>query len=250
MLKHKIINCYIDNISYRNALDKVVSLSISKRGYVCLVNVHMLIESYDDTHFCNIVNQSDLSLPDGMPVAKSFSLLYDIDQKRIAGMNFIQDIFFECRQHQLKIFIYGSTDDVLLKTSDKLRKDFPGLEVSFFSPPFRPLTTQEKHDVIDMVNSASPDLIVVALGCPKQEKWMYEHRDLISGCMVGLGGALSVYAGEISRAPLWMQQAGLEWLYRLSKEPRRLFSRYAYTNSKFLMLLFVQFLRVKFRGVK
>jgi N-acetylglucosaminyldiphosphoundecaprenol N-acetyl-beta-D-mannosaminyltransferase len=185
-----------------------------------------------------------------MPVAKSFSLLYDIDQKRIAGMNLIEDIFFECSQHQLKIFIYGSTDDVLVKTRDKLSKDFPGLELSFFSPPFRPLTSQEKHDVIDMVNSASPDLIIVALGCPKQEKWMYEHNDLISGCMVGLGGALSVYAGEISRAPLWMQQAGLEWLYRLSKEPRRLFSRYAYTNSKFLMLLFIQFLRVKFRGVK
>ena len=123
----------------------------------------------------------------------------------------------------------------------KACKQFPGLNVvGTLSPPFRELNIDEDQLDVDTINNCNPDFVFVALGCPKQERWMAEHKDKINSCMIGLGGAFPVYAGMVERSPTWMQKYGLEWLFRLIKDPKRLYKRYFYTNTKFIVLLAIQ----------
>lgn len=249
-MKKRIINSDISVITYKKAIDRICELSMLESAYVCLVNVHMLIEAYDSLSFSNVVNSADLALPDGMPVAKSISLIYGVKQDRVAGMDVFVDLMSVAEKKRKKVFLYGGTEKVLDAIKKKAAKEYPELELDSFSPPFRCLTDDEKKDVIEKINNYSPSFVVVALGCPKQENWMHEHRSLIKGCMIGLGGALPVYAGDVQRAPKWMQNSSLEWLYRLYKEPTRLWRRYLYTNSKFLFLLLIQIMKVRVVGKK
>ena len=242
--KKKILKSNISTCSYRSAIDEIILLSsVSESSYVCLVNVHMLIEAWDNKNFAEIVNQADLALPDGMPVAKSVRYIYGQDQNRIAGMDLMEDLMREIEKKAKAVYLFGSTEETLRKIHNKSKSDFPSLKLYSYSPPFRPLDDSERLNIISQINEVNPDFVFVALGCPEQEKWMNEHKGKINSCMIGLGGAFSIYSGEIERSPLWMQKNNLEWLYRLYKEPRRLWKRYLYTNNKFLILVFVQFFK-------
>jgi N-acetylglucosaminyldiphosphoundecaprenol N-acetyl-beta-D-mannosaminyltransferase len=180
-----------------------------------------------------------------MPLAKAIEYLYGIKQDRVAGMDLAPDIMKRCADENLSIFVYGLTDETLKLFEQKVKKEFPKLKLKTYSPPFRTLNANEKVEVVDMINSFNPDFVFVALGCPKQEKWMAEHYGKINSCMIGLGGALEVYAGVKSRAPLWMQKYSLEWLYRLMQDPKRLWKRYFYTNTLFIVLLLKQIIQVR-----
>ena len=247
-MKKRIIDSDISIISYRGSIERLLDLSKSESSYVCLVNVHMLIEAHDNQPFLDVVNSADLALSDGMPVAKAASLVYGIKQERVAGMDLFLDLMSAAEKKEKSVFLYGTTDEVLDSIKRKAGVDYPKLRIGTYSPPFRELSATEKKDIIGMINDFSPDFVVVALGCPKQEYWMNEHRGVIRGCMIGLGGALPVYAGVVRRAPKWMQNSSLEWLYRLYKEPTRLWKRYLYTNSKFLFLLLIQIIKVRVLG--
>jgi N-acetylglucosaminyldiphosphoundecaprenol N-acetyl-beta-D-mannosaminyltransferase len=206
----------------------------------------MLIEANDSETFANIVNQADMATPDGKPVAKGLQWLYKINQPRVAGMDLIESLFARCEKDKLKICLFGSTEEVLDKIQQKAKIQFPQLNIiDAISPPFRELAEEEKSAMVERINSHSPDFVFVALGCPKQEKWMAEHKGKVNACMIGLGGAFPVYAGTVERSPDWMQQNGLEWLYRLYKEPGRLWKRYFYTNSKFIWLFSLQLLKTR-----
>jgi N-acetylglucosaminyldiphosphoundecaprenol N-acetyl-beta-D-mannosaminyltransferase len=201
----------------------------------------MLIEANDSKKFSSIVNEADIVTPDGKPVAKLVEWLYGIEQPRVAGMDLIESLFIEIVRKGLKVFLYGSTNDVLEKMANKACKQFPGLNVvGTLSPPFRQLSADEDRLEIDIINNCNPDFVFVALGCPKQEGWMAEHKDKVNSCMIGLGGAFPVYAGMVERSPEWMQKYGLEWIYRLYQDPKRLWKRYLYTNTKFIVLLIMQ----------
>jgi N-acetylglucosaminyldiphosphoundecaprenol N-acetyl-beta-D-mannosaminyltransferase len=202
----------------------------------------MLIECVDDIGFAKVINDSHLALADGAPVAKSMLYLHSISQDRIAGMDLMEDLMREAEIGGKKIFLYGSTNDVLRLIKKRSSVDFPKLHLESYSPPFRELTSEEKNGVIDKINKFNPDLVFVALGCPKQENWMYDHKGLINACMIGLGGVFPVYAGIMSRSPELMQKYGLEWLYRFAREPKRLWKRYLYTNTKFVCLFALQWL--------
>ena len=234
------------NLSYSDAVMELVRLSELPQGsYVCLVNVHMLIEAKDSAAFQNVVNSADLALPDGMPIAKSIKILHGIPQERIAGMDLMDSILAVSETLGKKVFLYGSTEDVLLRLSQKATSEYPELNISYYSPPFRKLSDAEDTQILKTINKCNPDFVLVALGCPKQEIWMHKHKNSIASCLVGLGGAFPVYSGDVTRAPEWMQKNGLEWFYRLCKEPKRLWKRYTYTNTKFLLLLCWQFIRIK-----
>lgn len=247
MQKNKIINSFVSIGKYQNFLNGILLLSKNSiSSYLCVANVHMLIEGYKDPEFQQIINQADMATPDGMPLAKAIKWLYGIDQERVAGMDLMPDLMRESEEQKLKIYLYGSTDKILGKIYAKAKNDFPKLEIcGMYSPPFRELTSEEKESVIEQINHANPDFVFVALGCPKQEKWMAEHRGKIYSCMIGLGGAFEVYAGLKDRAPLWMQKASLEWLYRLIQDPKRLWKRYFYTNNLFIVLFLKQLLAIK-----
>jgi N-acetylglucosaminyldiphosphoundecaprenol N-acetyl-beta-D-mannosaminyltransferase len=205
----------------------------------------MLIEGYKKDIFQHVINQADIATPDGMPLAKAMKWLYGIKQERVAGMDLMPDLMKISEEKGLSIFLYGSTDDVLAKILSKVKSEFPTLKCNVYSPSFRTLLDDEKNNIITMINEKNPHFVFVALGCPKQEKWMAEHRGKINSCMIGLGGAFEVYAGVKNRAPLWMQKASLEWLYRLIQDPKRLWKRYLYTNSLFVYALLKQLIYTK-----
>jgi N-acetylglucosaminyldiphosphoundecaprenol N-acetyl-beta-D-mannosaminyltransferase len=239
MKKKRLLNSLISVGTYTEFLDALVHLATDKSSsYICISNVHMLIEAYKDPSFNAILNNADIATPDGMPLAKCLSLFYKQRQDRIAGMDLFPSLLKKAQEEKLTVFLYGSTEEVLLAIKDKAVKEFPGLRISgSISPPFRPLNEIEKQEIIHKINSSHPDFLFVSLGCPKQEKWMAEHKDKIKSCMIGIGGAFPVYAGLQNRAPRWMQRFSLEWLYRLGQEPKRLWKRYFYTNSLFVILI-------------
>ena len=132
-------------------------------------------------------------------------------------------------------YFYGSTEETLEKLREILKKDYPGVQIAgMYSPPFRTLSDKEDEETIKMINDADADFVWIGLGAPKQEKWMADHKGKVKGFMGGVGAAFDYLAGNIERAPMWMQKANLEWLYRLLQEPKRLFKRYFYTNTKFI----------------
>lgn len=247
-MKNKIvIQSKITLGSYREFIDSILSLAKNKlSSYICVCNVHMLIEAYDSSEFSEVLNNADIVTPDGMPVAKAIKWLYGVEQPRVAGMDLIASLFSEFEKQKMSVLLYGSTDDVLDRIEKKTTRYHPSLSIlDKISPPFRKLSEIEELDIINKINVLNPDFIFVSLGCPKQEIWMYENRNKINSCMIGLGGAFSVYIGETPRCPIWMQKYALEWLYRLYNEPGRLWKRYLYTNSKFILLFFIQYLKQK-----
>src|SRR5690606_24334749 len=154
-------------------------------------------------------------------------LFYGIRQDRVCGMDILPDVLARAEKENKSVFFYGTTEDILTAIRTRIRKQFPRLDlVGTFSPPFRTLTPKEKGDIVSQINASAPDFVFVALGCPKQEKWMAEHLGKINSCMLGLGQAFHVFAGKEKRLPKWMRALSLEWAYRLVLEPKRLWKRY------------------------
>lgn len=207
-------------------------------SYICVANVHMLIEAYNNKIFASIINNADLVTPDGMPLTWGLKLVHGIEQDRVAGMDLLPDLLTEASKCELPVYFYGGTQAMLDQTGVYINQQYPSLKVAgMYSPPFRPLTAEEDQQIVHRINTSGAKMVFVALGCPKQEKWMAAMKGRINATMIGIGGALPVMVGMQKRAPEWMQKASLEWLYRLSQEPQRLFKRYAVTNTTYLWLL-------------
>lgn len=210
-------------------------------SYVCFANVHMVIEAYRDLEFREVVNGADIVTADGKPLSVFLKLFYGKRQDRVCGMDVLPDVLARAEKEGKSVYFYGTTEDVLEAICERIRNQFPRLVVKgTYSPPFRVLSTQEREEIVTRINAAAPDFLFVALGCPKQEKWMAEHKGKINACMMGLGQAFHVFAGKERRLPRWMRSLSLEWAYRLYLEPRRLWKRYLLTNSLFLLLAFHQ----------
>ena len=234
-MKKKVFDSFISIGSFNKLINNIFLLSEENiSSYVCVCNVHMLVEAQQDHGFNELLNNADIVTPDGMPIAKVLSWKYKINQERVSGMDMLPTLIKECAIRNKSIYFYGSTNDVLANIKKNTKKDFFKLKTKFYSPPFRELIKEEKQEIINDINNFNPDFVFVALGCPKQEKWMATHKGAINSCMIGLGGAFSVYAGLQKRAPKWMSNNSLEWLYRLLIEPNRLFGRYFFTNSLFI----------------
>ncbi|PRY11219.1 N-acetylglucosaminyldiphosphoundecaprenol N-acetyl-beta-D-mannosaminyltransferase [Pontibacter ummariensis] len=237
--KRALFNSLISVGSFNEFVEHIFWLTEHKKSsYVCFANVHMLMEAYQDKEFNRILNNADVATPDGGPLSKLFKLFYGKRQERVAGMDLLPCLLREAAERGKSVFFYGSTDHVLEAVLRRAKQELPHLKVSgYFSPPFRKLTHIEDTGITNMINKANPDLVFVALGCPKQERWMAEHKGRINACMLGVGQAYLTYAGLEKRLPKWARDLSLEWTYRLWQEPGRLWKRYLITNSKFLLLL-------------
>ena len=247
--KKRVISIDVSVGSYQDFINEIVKLAkLKKSSYICVANVHMTIEAYDDKNFQEVVNNAIITTPDGMPLVKALKTFYNIKQDRVAGMDLFPDLLKEAEKNNLRVFLYGSTDNVLNMIEKKAKELFPKINiVGSYSPPFRELTEEEKRKIIVKINEVEPHIVFVSLGCPKQEKWMAEMYGKINSLMIGVGGAFPTFAGLQKRAPKWMQDLSLEWLYRLWQEPRRLFKRYTYTNIKFSFLYMKELSRVNFK---
>jgi N-acetylglucosaminyldiphosphoundecaprenol N-acetyl-beta-D-mannosaminyltransferase len=247
MERRQLMNFGITVGNYSSFVNNIVSLARQRASSnVCVANVHMFIEAYQDKNLGRIINTADIVTPDGKPLAWALRLLLGVKQDRVAGMDLLPDLLQQLMVHNLPVYFYGGTTELMQLTEKFLQKNYPNLKLAgLYSPPFRQLTTEEEEVVVNRINSSGSSVVFVVLGCPKQEKWMAAMKGRINAVMIGVGGALPVMIGIQKRAPRWMQNAGLEWLFRLKQEPGRLLKRYAVTNSLFLYLLFKEYLAIR-----
>lgn len=214
---------------------------------VCVANVHMLTEAYQNPEFASVLQEADLVTPDGMPLVWMLRWLGTQEQDRVAGLDIFVALCHLASLQGISIFFLGSDDDTLGRIRTRLQQEFPDLKIAGMqSLPFRPLTESEDAAIIEQINTSGAGFVFLALGCPKQEQWIAQHKHKVQAVMLGLGWAFTVYAGIQNRAPRWMQKAGLEWLYRLALEPGRLSQRYWHSNRLFIQLAIKQLLSAKY----
>ena len=203
--------------------------------YICVSNVHTTITAYEDSAYRKIQNGGIMAIPDGGPLSTVGRKMGYKSMQRTTGPGLMEEIFKISVKNGYRHFFYGSTEETLKKLQRTLLNVYPGIQiVGMFSPPFRPLNEAEDADIIEKINQANPDFIWIGLGAPKQEQWMARHQGRVKGLMLGVGAGFDYFAGNIERAPEWMQRNNLEWLFRLIQDPKRLFGRYWHTNTKFI----------------
>lgn len=201
-----------------------------------LVGVPAVIAAKENPKLADMYNAATMAAIDGMPIVK-LGRKKGFNCERCAAPDIMGPMFAESVKRGKTHYFYGGKDnDVLVKLRQNLEKDFPGIKiVGMYSPPFRPLTPDEDDKICKEINSLNPDFVWVGIGAPKQELWMMEHQKKIKGVvMLGVGAGFNFFAGTLDKAPAWMEKASLEWLYRLFKEPRRLWKRYIIGGIKYL----------------
>jgi N-acetylglucosaminyldiphosphoundecaprenol N-acetyl-beta-D-mannosaminyltransferase len=233
----QVLNARIDVIGWDEALSRIRNWAERRESrYVCICNVHSVVNVSQDAEFRQVVNEADMATPDGAPVAWMLRRLGFVGQERINGPDLMWK-YLEGVTRGESIFLYGSTETTLATLYDRLSIAFPNLKIAgMISPPFRSLSATEDAATVTQINASGAGVVFVGLGCPKQEKWMASHRGRINAVMIGVGAAFDYHAGAVRRAPRWMRQNGLEWLHRLCSEPRRLWKRYLVTNTIFVVL--------------
>ncbi len=204
--------------------------------YICVGNVHTTVMAHDDAHYHKVQGCAAFVLPDGKPLSVYSRKHGFPEAERVTGPDLMLALFG--RENGLRHYFYGSSPETLALLEQKLRRQYPHLLIAGMeSPPFRSLSGEEDRVRTEKINASGADVIWVGLGAPKQENWMYEHRGRVNGVMVGVGAGFDYHAGNIRRAPEWMQRMSLEWLYRLLQDPKRLMKRYLVTNTRYLWLI-------------
>ena len=231
-----ILKTNINVTNMEDTLDYIMKYQKELSGnYICVSNVHTTVMAFRDEEYRKVQNSGAMALPDGKPLSLVSKWRGYPEAERVPGPDLMPEIIRRSLKHGYRHFFYGSSEDTLSKLKEKLLEQYPGLQIAgMYSPPFRTLTEEEDREIINMLNASHPDFIWVALGAPKQEQWMYEHKGKVEGLMFGVGAAFDFLAGTVKRAPNWMQDLCLEWLFRISQDPKRLFKRYLTTNFAFL----------------
>lgn len=233
----RLLGLRVDCSSYAEASEHIASLAVADQSaVVCVANVHMVMEAVDDPAYQRTVNASELVTSDGMPLVWSLRRLGLPEAERVYGPTLTPKVCERAAHYGIAVGFYGGTPGILAALQRSLRERVPGLEIAFaHAPPFRELSPDEDAAVVAAIEESGARILFVGLGCPKQERWMAAHRDRLHCTMVGVGAAFDFLAGAKAQAPAWMQRAGLEWLFRLAMEPRRLWRRYLWHNPRFLL---------------
>lgn len=220
------------------------------RHYVCVTGVHGLMECRRDDRLRTIHNEAGLVTPDGMPLVWLARLMGKERTQRVYGPDLMRGMTAVSEAHGYRQFYYGGAEGIAERLRRALTSAHPHLQVAgVLCPPFRELSPEEDREVVKAINAARADIVWVGLSTPKQERWMASHLGLVEApVMIGVGAAFDFLAGAKRQAPLWMQKNGLEWLFRLCSEPRRLWRRYAYIVPGFLALTLGEFVRRALRA--
>lgn len=240
-----ILDTRIDATSYEDACDRIQTWANNNTScYIVAANVHVVMSGYWQTQYQQVLNGAALVTPDGMPLVWSMRLLGVKEQSRVYGPDLMLAWCDRAAKLAMPIYLYGGTETMLVKLQQNLEQQFPGLKIAgSYSPPFRPLTPEEEQADLDRIHKSGAKVVFVALGCPKQEYWMARQQGKLQAVAIGVGAAFSFHSGEVSQAPRWMMRLGLEWLYRLVTEPKRLWRRYLVNNPAFLVLFALQLLK-------
>lgn len=240
----QILSLNINVTSVIKAANIILSwANTNKSAYVCVSNVHMCMEAYDNPEYANIVNSADLAVPDGKPLVWAQKNMGHKDAFHVRGTDLVLELCKKAEKKAIPIGLYGGTQKALDNFSVFLKKKYPELNMTYLvSPPFRPLTKEEDDLYTTQINESDAKILFVGLGCPKQERWMAEHKKKVNCVMVGVGAAFDFLGGNKKEAPIWMQNMGFEWIFRFANEPDRLWKRYLKHNPRFVVLLLKQFL--------
>jgi N-acetylglucosaminyldiphosphoundecaprenol N-acetyl-beta-D-mannosaminyltransferase len=208
---------------------------------VCYSNAHMLIEAKDDPGFARLLHDADLVLPDGRPLAWMLRILGSRGQQQLRGPDGMRLLLAHAAEAGMPVGFYGSTDEVLAGIMARVCREHPRLDIAYVhSPPYRELTPPEDSEVVERINASGARLLFVGLGCPKQERWMAQHRGRVQSVMLGVGAAFDLYSGRIAESPPWISRLGLEWAYRFAREPRRLLARNLVAHPRFAIEALMQ----------
>ncbi|MBA4121664.1 MAG: WecB/TagA/CpsF family glycosyltransferase [Acidobacteria bacterium] len=243
----KVVSLQVNVCNHDSAIQRVAELVRRGRGgYVCFSTVHMTMESFDNPEYAVKVNAADLIIPDGMPLVWMQKLQGEKQAARVRANDLMIMLCAYAEKNNLTVGFYGGKQIVIDAILERAKKDYPKLKIVYaFSPPFRPLTEEEDAAVIAEINEKKPDILFMGLGCPKQENWMSAHKGKLTAVMLGVGASFDFFAGNVRESPEWLGRLGLEWLFRLTQEPRRLWKRYLILNPRFMRLATLQLLRSK-----
>jgi N-acetylglucosaminyldiphosphoundecaprenol N-acetyl-beta-D-mannosaminyltransferase len=221
---------------------KSISKPESSGGYVCVANVHMLTIAHENLKFRSVLKESSLTIADGVPLVWTQKIKGHKDAERVCGPDLMLVLCQLASKADQAIFLLGGSPKTLALLREKLITQFPKLKiVGTYSPNTLPEEPLLDLSLIKEINNSGATLLLVGLGCPKQEFWCATHAPHLKPLSIGVGAAFDFHAGTKNRPPLWMQKSGLEWLYRLISEPKRLWKRYLISNTKFLLLSWKEF---------
>ena len=234
-----ILGLNIHTTDYKSAAKLILNWSrAGESRSVYAANVHMVMEAYDCHQFREMVNYADLVTPDGMPLVWTLRLKGYRHQTRVYGPTLTEKLLPILAAEGIPVGFLGGSPEVLDRLLQQVREKHPAINIVYaYSPPFRQLGADENQAMIDHINQSGVRVLFVGLGCPKQEVWIHENLGRVRAVMLGVGAAFDFLAGTKRQAPAWVQRLGLEWLFRLTQEPRRLWRRYFYTNPRFVFLI-------------
>jgi len=246
----EVLRCKVHLVQIPEVIDKIsywIEKEREKYHFVVVTGMHGVMEGHKDKKFQEILNSADLFVPDGISLIWTAHLRGFPLKKRVSGADLMLEFFKISNERGYKNFFYGDTKETLNLLVKKISMNFPDLKiVGFYSPPFRPLTQKEDEEIIEKINQEKPDILWVALGLPQQERWIFEHRDKLEvPVVIGVGAAFKFLSGKVKRAPTWMGNHGLEWLWRFFQEPRKLWRRVFIDTPMFIFLVLLELIRSK-----
>ncbi len=238
----RVVSLNVNVCDSGSITERVAELvAVENGGYLCFSTVHMVMESYDDPMYGEKVNAADMVIPDGMPLVWMQKLQGRRDASRTRANDMMIELCSVAESNDWSVGFYGAGQNVIDQIQAMAASAFPNLKVAYaFSPPFRPLSADEESDVKNKIAAAAPNLLFVGLGCPKQENWMAKNNPDLKCVMFGVGASFDFFAGNIKECPPWIGKLGLEWLFRLWQEPRRLWYRYLILNPRFIVQALLQ----------
>jgi exopolysaccharide biosynthesis WecB/TagA/CpsF family protein len=233
---------------YLRASETIISKARVRKSYgVSALAVHGLIETVKDRTFRSMVNKLDMVVPDGQPIRWALNSFYKAGlEDRVTGPILTKYVLARASEEKLSVYLFGSTNETLEKFSAFININYPGVRIAGVHPDrFREATPEEDIEDIKKINDSGAHIVLVGRGCPRQERWVASHLGKVNAAMMAVGAAFDFHAGNICQAPAWMQQAGLEWFYRLIQEPGKLWKRYLTTNPHFIILFLACKLRLR-----
>lgn len=236
------------NLTPAETLDEIEKMIAAKKpNYIATANVDFVVRARRDSKFRNALLDANLILCDGVPLVWASRTFGKPLAGRVAGSDLIPQLLKLSDEKNYRVFFLGTTPEANEHAAENTRKQFPKIVVENFSPPFQPFEKMDNEEIARRIRAAQPDILLVAFGSPKAEKWMSANVHALGvPVVIGVGATLDFLAGHVRRAPLWMQRNGLEWIFRLSQEPSRLFIRYMNDLWRFTFVLFAEWWQIKF----
>lgn len=240
--KFDVFGVHVSSTDYAELTTVVIDAARHKRPTVVSCHaVHSIVTANEDAELREQVNSFESVTPDGQPVRWALNWLHKQNlTERVYGPELMLRICQAARDHDISVYLYGGTPEVLQKLTENLQTSVTGIRLFGESPPFRPLTVEEEQAMLQRISASEAGIVLVGLGCPKQDRFAFKHKHDINAVQICVGAAFDFHARVKRMAPAWMQKNGLEWLFRLTQEPGRLWKRYLFTNTKFVKLFLTQ----------